>query len=30
VITARTGLTRWRMRDTDTSDVSNEVRVKVG
>lgn len=30
VITARTGLSRWRMRDLKTDDVSNEVRVKIG
>lgn len=30
VITARTGLNRWRMRDTQTDDVSNEVRVQIG
>ena len=30
VITERTGLSRWRMRDAQTGDVSNEVRVRVG
>lgn len=30
VITERTGVNRWRMRDTETDDVSNEVRVKIG
>jgi hypothetical protein len=30
VITARTGLSRWRMRDAQTDDVSNEVRVRIG
>jgi hypothetical protein len=30
VITERTGLSRWRMRDQQTDDVSNEVRVKIG
>ena len=30
VLTERTGLSRWRMRDTQTDDVSNEVRVQIG
>jgi hypothetical protein len=30
VITERTGQARWRVRDTKTDDVSNEVRVKIG
>lgn len=30
VITERTGLSRWRMRDIETDDVSNEVRVQIG
>jgi hypothetical protein len=30
VLTERTGLARWRMRDSKTDDVSNEVRVKIG
>jgi hypothetical protein len=30
VITSRTGLNRWRMRDAQTDDVSNEVRVRIG
>lgn len=30
VITERTGPSRWRMRDTKTDDVSNEVRVQIG
>jgi len=30
VITERTGLSRWRVRDSKTDDVSNEVRVKIG
>ena len=30
VLTERTGLSRWRMRDSETDDVSNEVRVQIG
>ncbi|WP_372735789.1 hypothetical protein [Nocardioides sp.] len=30
VVTSRTGTSRWRMRDTATDDVSNEVRVEIG
>jgi len=30
VLTERTGVNRWRMRDQKTDDVSNEVRVRVG
>jgi len=30
VLTERTGLNTWRVRDQDTDEVSNEVRVKIG
>ena len=30
VLTERTGLNRFRMRDAQTDDVSNEVRVQIG